>query len=119
MNSPPKTGASESHQHEMDVAVMLRVQRDEAGAFGELINLWWSPLFGLFFRQFHDRQEAEDLVQDVFLHSFAIASVIALQLNLPPGSITSLEMSREMRSVREGAGRRQRCRYLKTPMTTS
>ncbi len=53
-----------------DVALMMRVQRDESGAFQELIDLYWSRIFARFFRQFGDRQEAEDLVQDVFLRLF-------------------------------------------------
>jgi RNA polymerase sigma-70 factor (ECF subfamily) len=53
-----------------DVALMLRVQRDEPGAFQELIDVYWSRIFARFFRQFNDRQEAEDLAQDVFLRLF-------------------------------------------------
>jgi RNA polymerase sigma-70 factor (ECF subfamily) len=49
---------------------MLRVQRDEPGAFEELIERYWSRVFGHFFRRLGDRQEAEDLVQDVFLRLF-------------------------------------------------
>ena len=41
-----------------------------AGAFEEIIDLYWSRIFARFFRQFGDRQEAEDLVQDVFLRLF-------------------------------------------------
>ena len=41
------------------VALMLRVKRDEAGAFAELVNEYWSRIFGRFYRSFADRQEAE------------------------------------------------------------
>jgi RNA polymerase sigma-70 factor (ECF subfamily) len=57
-------------QNDPDVDLMLRIQSDEAGAFAELIELYWCRIFGRFFRQFGDRQEAEDLVQDVFLRLF-------------------------------------------------
>lgn len=53
-----------------DIALMLRVGNDESGAFEELIARYWCRIFGRFFRQFGDRQEAEDLVQDVFLRLF-------------------------------------------------
>jgi RNA polymerase sigma-70 factor (ECF subfamily) len=53
-----------------DVALMLRVQRDEPGAFADLIDLFRPRVFGRFVRQFGDRQEAEDLAQDVFLRLF-------------------------------------------------
>jgi RNA polymerase sigma-70 factor (ECF subfamily) len=49
---------------------MLRVQRDEPGAFTELVKRYWSAIFGRFYRQLGDRQESEDLAQDVFLRLF-------------------------------------------------
>ncbi|MBL8793344.1 MAG: sigma-70 family RNA polymerase sigma factor, partial [Planctomycetia bacterium] len=52
------------------VELMLRVQQDEPGAFAELVERYWSLLFGRFFRQLGDRQEAEDLAQDVFLRLY-------------------------------------------------
>jgi RNA polymerase sigma-70 factor (ECF subfamily) len=53
-----------------EVALMLRVQRDEPGAFTELIGRYWSPVFGRIYRQLGDREEAEDLAQDVFLRLY-------------------------------------------------
>lgn len=53
-----------------EIALMLRVQRDEPGAFAELIDQYSSRIFGRFYRQFCDRQESEDLVQDVFLRLY-------------------------------------------------
>lgn len=53
-----------------DVQLMLRVQRDEPGAFAELVAAYWSRVFGRFVRQLCDRQEAEDLAQDVFLRLY-------------------------------------------------
>jgi RNA polymerase sigma-70 factor (ECF subfamily) len=61
---------NKSNVADPDVALMLRVQDDVPGAFSELIDLYWGRLFGRFFRQFGDRQEAEDLVQDVFLRIY-------------------------------------------------
>src|SRR5262245_43140334 len=53
-----------------EVERMLRVQRDEPGAFSELIANYWGRIFGRFYRQFGDRQDAEDLAQDVFLRLY-------------------------------------------------
>jgi RNA polymerase sigma-70 factor (ECF subfamily) len=53
-----------------DVLLMLRVQRDEPGAFAELVTAYWSRVFGRFVRQLCDRQEAEDMAQDVFLRLY-------------------------------------------------
>lgn len=53
-----------------DVGLMLRVQRDEPGAFSELIDQYWPKVFGRFFRIFANRQDAEDLAQEVFLRLY-------------------------------------------------
>jgi len=49
---------------------MLRVQRDEPGAFAEVVESYWSHVFSRFYRQLGDRQEAEDLAQEVFLRLY-------------------------------------------------
>ena len=53
-----------------EIELMLRVQRDESGAFATLVEAYWSRIFGKFVRQVGDRQEAEDLAQDVFLRLY-------------------------------------------------
>jgi RNA polymerase sigma-70 factor (ECF subfamily) len=53
-----------------DVALMLRVQRDEPGAFAELTEQFGTRIFAHLYRILRDRQEAEDLVQDVFLRLY-------------------------------------------------
>jgi RNA polymerase sigma-70 factor, ECF subfamily len=53
-----------------EVGLMLRVQKDDANAFAELLQTYWRQVFGRFFRRLGDRQEAEDLAQDVFLRLF-------------------------------------------------
>lgn len=53
-----------------EVQLMLRVQRDEPGAFAALVAAYWPRVFGKFVRQVGDRQEAEDLAQDVFLRLY-------------------------------------------------
>ena len=53
-----------------EIELMLRVQRDEPGAFDELLEHYWPRICGRFYRWVTDRQEAEDLAQDVFLRLF-------------------------------------------------
>jgi len=53
-----------------EVGLMLRVQRDDPGAFGELVESYWARVFGRFVRWLGDRQEAEDLAQEVFLRLY-------------------------------------------------
>src|SRR5438105_3855835 len=57
-------------ESEPEVRLMLRVKDDEPGAFAELLDRYWPRIFGRFFKQLGDRQEAEDLAQDVFLRLY-------------------------------------------------
>jgi RNA polymerase sigma-70 factor (ECF subfamily) len=62
---PPTAAATDPH-----VALMLRVQRDEPGVFAELVDRFGPMVFGRFYRQLGDRQDAEDLTQEVFLRLY-------------------------------------------------
>ena len=53
-----------------DVILMLRIQSDDPGAFAELVERYWNKLFDRYYRQMRDRQEAEDLTQEVFLRLY-------------------------------------------------
>lgn len=66
--TPPRLASSAARDPE--VALMLRVQQDEPGAFADLVELYWSRIFGRFYRQLGDRQEAEDMAQDVFMRLY-------------------------------------------------
>src|SRR5258707_9364384 len=57
-------------QDDPEVELMLRVQVDDPGAFAELVERYWAQVFGRFYRRLGDRQEAEDLAQDVFLRLY-------------------------------------------------
>lgn len=59
-----------AHHDDPEVQLMLRVQADEPGAFAELIRFYWPRVFGRFLRILSDRQEAEDLAQEVFLRLY-------------------------------------------------
>jgi RNA polymerase sigma-70 factor, ECF subfamily len=49
---------------------MLRVGKGDDEAFAELVSRYWSRVFGHLYRRLGDRQEAEDLTQDVFLRLY-------------------------------------------------
>jgi RNA polymerase sigma-70 factor (ECF subfamily) len=53
-----------------DVILMMRVKGDEPGAFAELVAAQGQRIFARFFRTFQNRQEAEDLTQDVLLRLY-------------------------------------------------
>jgi RNA polymerase sigma-70 factor (ECF subfamily) len=49
---------------------MMRARRGDVAAFAELVERYWPAVVGRFLRQLGDRQEAEDLAQDVFLRLY-------------------------------------------------
>jgi RNA polymerase sigma-70 factor (ECF subfamily) len=49
-----------------EAALMLRVRDGDAAAFAELVRRHWPRVCGRLRRQLGDRQEAEDLTQEVF-----------------------------------------------------
>jgi RNA polymerase sigma-70 factor (ECF subfamily) len=53
-----------------EVLLMLRVQDGDDGAFAELVQRYRPRVFGSFVKRLGDRQEAEDLTQDVFLRLY-------------------------------------------------
>ncbi len=53
-----------------EVQLMLRVQGGDHDAFGQLVERYNARIFGFFRRRFGDRQEAEDLTQEVLLRLF-------------------------------------------------
>ncbi len=53
-----------------EVLLMLRVRAGDDGAFEELVERYRVRVFGGFFRRLGDRQEAEDLTQEVFLRLY-------------------------------------------------
>ena len=49
---------------------MIRLQEGDQNAFDEIVAVWQSPLYGFFFRNTRDAQQAEDLVQDTLLRLY-------------------------------------------------
>jgi RNA polymerase sigma-70 factor (ECF subfamily) len=66
----PKLRATSRYREDPEVVLMLRVQRDDDDAFQELLRRYWTRVFSHLYRQLGDRQEAEDLTQDVFLRLY-------------------------------------------------
>jgi RNA polymerase sigma-70 factor, ECF subfamily len=53
-----------------EVSLMLRVQAGDDGAFADLVLRYRARVFGSFVKRLGDRQEAEDLTQEVFLRLY-------------------------------------------------
>ncbi len=50
-----------------DNNIMLMVKSGEIDRLGLLFERYKKPLFGYFYRTFHDKETSEDLVQNVFI----------------------------------------------------
>src|SRR2546421_5018729 len=61
---------SPAQANDPEVALMMKVKRGDQRAFTELVERYWTQIFGHFYRRLGDRQEAEDLAQDVFLRLY-------------------------------------------------
>jgi RNA polymerase sigma-70 factor, ECF subfamily len=56
--------------HDSDVALMLGLRKGDRAAFVELLRRHQEPILNLSYRFLGDRDEAEDLTQDVFLRLY-------------------------------------------------
>jgi RNA polymerase sigma-70 factor, ECF subfamily len=65
-----KTKTSYCRVADADAELMLRVRDDEPGAFAELTERFRARIFARLYRIVPDRQEAEDMTQDVFLRIY-------------------------------------------------
>ena len=77
-----------------EVRLMLRVQEGDNEAFRQLVDRYNSRIFGFFRRRLGDRQEAEDLTQEVMLRLFRSRSVTSRARVFLRGYFTSCRMSR-------------------------
>ena len=67
MEPKPRT---RNYLDDPDVRLMLRVRDGDDAAFAELTERYRARVFGSFLRRLGDRQDAEDLTQEVFLRLF-------------------------------------------------
>jgi len=68
--SAPGRKAKASWLNDPEVRLMLRVRDGDADAFAQLAERYSARVFGFFCRRLGDRQEAEDLTQEVLLRLF-------------------------------------------------
>ena len=68
--SVPKVQSSPSLELVAERRLIRRLQKGDDRAFQEFVNLYQTRVFNLVFRMLGDRQEAEDIAQDVFISVF-------------------------------------------------
>ena len=62
----PEAGATESRGVRPDVALLLKAQKGDRGAYGQIIVLYQDRLFNAVLRLVGDREEARELTQEAF-----------------------------------------------------
>jgi len=66
----PRVRHKSKYLADPEVVLMMRVQRGDDDAFAELVDRYRARVFGSFVKRLGDRQEAEDLTQEVFLRLY-------------------------------------------------
>jgi RNA polymerase sigma-70 factor, ECF subfamily len=69
-SSPPRCQAADRWLNDPEVRLMLSVRDGDEDAFRQLMDRYSGRIFGFFYRRLGDRQEAEDLTQEVLLRLF-------------------------------------------------
>src|ERR1700740_2930822 len=67
MASHPHSPRPPEGEREEELKLVQRAQQGDRAAFGSLVEPWRTPLFGYIYRMVTQRQDAEDLLQDVFI----------------------------------------------------
>ena len=68
-----------------DIRLMIQVRTDVVGAFESLVERYQNRLVGILFHLVGNRDEAEDLCQEVFLRIYKARRAIALAPSFPHG----------------------------------
>lgn len=63
----PRSAASKD---DADLGLVLRAQSGDASAFGELVDRYERPVYGIVSRMVHTRDDVDDIVQDVFVSAY-------------------------------------------------
>jgi RNA polymerase sigma-70 factor (ECF subfamily) len=66
----PRRRRQSKYLGDPEVLLMMRVQAGDDRAFAELVERYRARVFGSFVKRMGDRQEAEDLTQEVFLRLY-------------------------------------------------
>ena len=70
--SEEKPAAPASTQEVDDRALVRAAQRGDVGAYDQLMQRYQGKIYGMIYNMTGNRQDAEDLVQDVFLKGFRV-----------------------------------------------
>jgi RNA polymerase sigma-70 factor (ECF subfamily) len=93
---------------EIDRELMQRLASRERGALGELFDRHGSAVLGLLIRLLRRREEAEELMQEVFLQAWNRAESYRPEASAPRSWLLMIARSRAIDQIRSRAARRRR-----------
>ena len=70
------------YSHVSDAKLITLIKRNDTKAFTELYNRYWEKLFAVAFNRTNHLQDAEEIVQDVFLSLWKRRSMLNLQYQI-------------------------------------
>jgi RNA polymerase sigma-70 factor, ECF subfamily len=88
-----------------DVALLDRILARDPNALGELYDAYSRLLFGLSLRILQNREEAEEILQEVFVQVWSRASTYHRALGSPAGWLVSITRNRAIDRLRANAAR--------------
>jgi RNA polymerase sigma-70 factor (ECF subfamily) len=93
---------------EIDRVLMRRLAARERGALGELFDRHGSAVLGLLIRMLRRREEAEELMQEVFLQAWNNAESYRPEISAPRSWLLMIAHSRAIDQIRSRVARRRR-----------
>jgi RNA polymerase sigma-70 factor, ECF subfamily len=91
-----------------DRQLMLRLASGERGALGELFDRHGSAVLGLLIRMLRQREEAEELMQEVFLQVWNNSTSYRPESSAPRSWLLMIARSRAIDHIRSRKARRRR-----------
>jgi RNA polymerase sigma-70 factor, ECF subfamily len=99
-----------------DAALVVRVIARDPNALGELYDRHNRLLFGLILRILKNREEAEEVLQEVFVQTWTKASSYHSALGSPAGWLVGIARNRSIDRLRANAVRVRTCETAPTPL---
>ena len=72
-----------------DRELLDAIKRDDHAAFEVLFNRYWEYLFSIIYRRLNNKEETEDIVQDIFIYIWNSRASLSVRTGLEPYLFTA------------------------------
>lgn len=72
-----------------DKELLDAIKRDDHAAFEVLFNRYWEYLFSIIYRRLNNREETQDIVQDIFIYIWNSRASLSVRTGLEPYLFTA------------------------------